>query len=791
MQDPNLPVRQSRPLPATTESADPWVPGGGGSGASPFMRLRAAIVRYRWMLLATAALGTAAGIWASRFLPPEYDATATLWIHVPDRNSESQGPIRSSVLFDERSWIELMRNSAVLLPAVHAERLYLSHDPADQDVLAGLTAEPAVQAGTYRLVVGQEAGGIMELRSEDDTVLDRRRAGESIGQSVGLNWTPDVSSLLPGRVVTFSVTSPGDAAGALNGALSVNLGGGRFLNVRYRDRDPVKAARVVNTLTEQYVALSADLKRAQLVELRDTLDSQLGYARAQLEQAELQLNDFQVRTITAPTATAAPVSSGTESTRASALDNYFDLKITRDQHQQDLESLNRIMASSQGGISLDALSGVPAVTESPELSQALREVAEKRVALRTLRQQFTDEHDGVRRAMADLAHLEEQVVPRLAYGLMSVLRNRISQTDGLVASASADLQGIPPRAIEEARLQRSVYIAEKLYTTLRERYENARLATETSVADVQILSRATPPETPSSDTRNRMLVMACLASLGLGLGLVFVRDRSDPSIQYPHQVSQGLRLAILGAIPDMQDRGSYLRKGHTEVELLEALRGVRLNVEYAHGAAGPMLLTITSPGPGDGKTFVASHLGSTFASQGYSTLIIDGDTRRGTLHRVLEVDRRPGLTDLLGGDAELSEVVRRTAVPNLDTIPSGARHSRTPEMLASARMGELLASLKGRYQVILIDSPPLGSGVDPLVLSTLSGNVLLVVRPGVTNRSLAEAKLDVMDQLPVRVLGAVLNSVGGGAAFRYYSYLPGYETGVEIENGAGRQLNPA
>jgi Mrp family chromosome partitioning ATPase len=106
-------------------------------------------------------------------------------------------------------------------------------------------------------------------------------------------------------------------------------------------------------------------------------------------------------------------------------------------------------------------------------------------------------------------------------------------------------------------------------------------------------------------------------------------------------------------------------------------------------------------------------------------------------------------------------------------------------------MGELLAYIRASYDVVLIDSPPLGAGVDPLVLATATGNVMLLMRPGKTDRTVAEAKLAILDRLPVRVLGAVLNGVDGQSAYKYYSYLPGYEAGEEDLDDTDRLLQPA
>ena len=117
---------------------------------------------------------------------------------------------------------------------------------------------------------------------------------------------------------------------------------------------------------------------------------------------------------------------------------------------------------------------------------------------------------------------------------------------------------------------------------------------------------------------------------------------------------------------------------------------------------------------------------------------------------------------------------------------------RGPELLGSAGMPRLLTALRSTYDVILVDSAPLAAGVDPYALGAATGNVLLVLRTGVTDRSLAEAKVEVLHRLPLRVLGAILNDVRPGSAYSYYSYsLEGYEVRDEDPEGkAGKMLLP-
>jgi len=143
---------------------------------------------------------------------------------------------------------------------------------------------------------------------------------------------------------------------------------------------------------------------------------------------------------------------------------------------------------------------------------------------------------------------------------------------------------------------------------------------------------------------------------------------------------------------------------------------------------------------------------------------------------VLNVNRKPGLLDYLSGQATREQVVQATRMPSVDFIGCGTRKMGGPELLASPAMSQLLISMRAQYSVIICDSAPLGAGVDPLVLGSLTGSLMLVLRNGVTDRELTTAKLGDLDRLPIRVLGAVLNDVKADGVYKYYSYLPGYHS---------------
>jgi len=321
---------------------------------------------------------------------------------------------------------------------------------------------------------------------------------------------------------------------------------------------------------------------------------------------------------------------------------------------------------------------------------------------------------------------------------------------------------------------------------LQQRYEEARLAEASSLSDVRVLDRAPVPQVPAASLGPILIALAMIGGLGLGVGGAVLLDRADRHVHHPDHVTQRMGLAILGAVPHVDWNNG--KREESAGQVIEALRGVRLSVAHRHGGGGPVMVTVTSPGRSDGKSFVASNLALAFADAGSRTLLIDGDVRRGRLHHVLNRHRRPGLTEILAGVVPLEQAVQGTNTRNLSFISCGARSHAGPALLSSAAMVQLVGQLRGQFGAIIVDSAPLGAGADGFALGTATGSLLIVLRTGVSDRELAEAKLGILQHLPISVLGAVLNDVRPGGAYRYYSYyLEGYGTRDEL-NAEGQQV---
>jgi tyrosine-protein kinase Etk/Wzc len=750
------------PLPMEEEASVPW------------HRYIAALRRYKWLIIAITFAGTALGVFATRFLPKEFQAQATIWVAGA---SGSGGPVRAQEVLDQQGWAELIKAFTVLDAVVQQERLYVeTRHPAP---FARFAIGDRVVLGSYVLDVASNGG--YTLQTATDSVLERGLVGDSIGRGLGMLWQPDSTALRPGEL-SFSLTSPRQAAGRLATRLDVVLPQqGNFMRLSLVDEDATRVTATLNGILDQFVMVAADLKAFKLRETSRILEEQMRSVGGELRTAEERLEGYKTQIITLPSEATA-VSPGLQMTQPTVITQFFNEKIEADRLQREREALLGVLTAGQSArVNVAGLRAIEAVNQSPELVKALEDLTGAETDLRAFQVHYTEQSHLLQAARERVETLRGTVVPQQIRLVVGAMDARISELQRHLTSASRELQSIPTRMITEQRLDRERLSLATIYTDLQARYQAARLAEATAIPDVKVLDRAVRPQFPTSNQAPRLILMAFFASLAGALGLAVLLDHLDKRVQYPEQVSQALGLSILGAVPAIRRGRNGDLPPEDAAQFIEAFRTVRVNLAHSFNGSGEVVLTISSPSAGDGKSLVSSNLAVSFASAGYQTVLIDGDIRRGELHRMFGTDRRPGLLDYLQGEATLESIIRPSNQPGLWVIPCGTRRQHGPELLGSDAMRQLLDNLRQRFNAVLIDSPPLGAGVDPFVLGAATGSLMLVIRSGETDRHLAEAKLGLVARLPIRVLGAVLNDVRASGAYRYYNYLYGYTAEEEDE----------
>jgi tyrosine-protein kinase Etk/Wzc len=290
-------------------------------------------------------------------------------------------------------------------------------------------------------------------------------------------------------------------------------------------------------------------------------------------------------------------------------------------------------------------------------------------------------------------------------------------------------------------------------------------------------------------------MLGALIGLGLGLGIVFVREYFDSSIKNVEEVEK-LGFNLLGTIPSIDVESVELKRNKKwenegeEIEsrlvthldpkspISEAYRTLRTNLAFTRIDNSMKTILVTSAGPKEGKSTTVSNLAITLAQLGSKVVLIDSDLRRPVIHSIFGLDKDNGLTSFLLNNLPFEKVLQKSMLENLSIVTSGIVPPNPSELLGSKAMEEFVEKLKNNFDVILFDSPPIIAVTDAAILCSRVDGVFLVVSAGSTNKDAIVRARSLLDNVDARVLGVLLNnleisSAYGSSYYYYYHYYQG------------------
>lgn len=339
--------------------------------------------------------------------------------------------------------------------------------------------------------------------------------------------------------------------------------------------------------------------------------------------------------------------------------------------------------------------------------------------------------------------------------------------------------------------ERSASIASAVASTFSKTVLQLERPSRQGPAPVKV-SVVRKPAVPSSPVEPRPLVNVALGlglGLALGVGLALVRDVLDKSVKGEHDLRTVTDVPLIGGIGFDPDAPRKPLIVHVEPHSprAEAFRQLRTNLKFIDVANHPRSIVFTSSVSGEGKSSITANLAITLAAAGSRTVLVEADLRQPQVAQYMGLEGAVGLTSVLVGAARLEHVLQPWgASGGLDVLASGPIPPNPSELLGSAAMVALLAELAGRYEHIIIDSPPLLPATDAAVLSKLTGGVVMVVGAGRANRDQVEKALDALGTVGAHVLGVVMNRLPtkGPDAYSYYGYT--YDGHQEPSSDRGR-----
>ena len=351
---------------------------------------------------------------------------------------------------------------------------------------------------------------------------------------------------------------------------------------------------------------------------------------------------------------------------------------------------------------------------------------------------------------------------------------KVLRLEQSVAEYRKKFDALPEQGIAYARLERARQGNEKLYSLLEQKFQETVISEQTTMGNAEVFDQAAVPTRPTRPNRPMNMLLGVIVALGLGIAVAVVIKYLDTTIRNPEDVEK-LGFTVLSFIPtfttkeDTKRSETLIAYAAPQSPAAEAYRTLRTSVENILSKNGQSLVVIvTSPAPKEGKSTVVANLAVSSAISGRRVLLIDADLRRPVQHAIFEMEREPGLTDCLIGNAPVNKCIRRTGIPGLHVIPSGHIPSHPAELLGSDRTLQLIAAMRKHYDFILIDSPPIIAMADTLVLARHTDGVCLVVSADSTKTLGLEKASQILLANGATVLGSIVNRFN--ATKIYYSY---------------------
>ena len=371
-------------------------------------------------------------------------------------------------------------------------------------------------------------------------------------------------------------------------------------------------------------------------------------------------------------------------------------------------------------------------------------------------------------------------------------------------------------------LKQNVDTAKSLYDDFLQKTNQVNIQRSEQVKDLRIIDPARTPTAPVGPHRLRSIFLGFIVSLGVGVGLAMLIEYLDNSVKNIEDVQRATQLPTLAVIPSMSShslrtsqsgkrqlsdakgKGKQYRVGSGTVitniggivprglqpkgnqlatldalsSVVEAYRMLRTSLLLSTAGKPPRTILLTSSQPGEGKTTTAINTAISMAQLGSSVLLIDADMRRPTIHKTFKMPHVRGLSTYLAGNGDIDSFIAKLPMPNLSVLTAGPIPPNPAELISSDRMRDMLRTLSDRFDHIIIDSPPLITVTDPVILSTMVDGSMLVVQSGRSTKELIRRARQELAGVNARIFGVILNNVDimrdGYDEFYYHRYYSDY-----------------
>lgn len=761
-----------------------------------------------WIIIAAPLATIAFGLIYLKYgsIKPELEAAVMIGLE----SSDSKSAVTDVGETAQRSRLALIKAKGFLSEIVDtlSLRLQVKNFPL-HEIFDSITVDSTVPYAKYRLIIEEEN---YKLFLWSKPLNAKKKLIES-GSLSSLN-----NLMLPGMTCRFTpfflkkpfnvewyITRQRDAIEWLLAKLTVydqNMQSyGRdvenFVGVSMKGRDYRRITKIINTIADEFVKKSLGFKKRKTNEAINVLGKQLKAASDEVAITQDAVRQFRNQH---PNVALAAELQNSISNMAMLETSMYSSRSSTEEAQRINSQLAASSESDQDLLINEALlflsrqGTVAATVLSTEFNQLLQQKA-------TLSTGYAKNHPQVTENRSKIADVRVKTQNLLQNYIKSATTQTFQQSNK-IQEITSRMQGLPIQQLQLAELERKAQVASEIHSSVLSRYNQAKISDAVEMPDVFIMDYAIEPEMPSSlNSKLQFLAIGFVFIFLLMFGPAVGLDFFDKTARTEGELVKFLPYPFFESIPviSTDTKGSHPKNKSTSGTPKTALRLIDpklVTASYTPDFTNEIFrsfrskimlrthdnlkkrLLITSLGMNEGKSLISANLAITMAQQKLKTLLIDGDIRRGVQHNTFALNKKPGLADFLFSESAVEPqavdpLLQATHVPNLSLIGSGPNVPNPSELLGLPRLEQLIDYLTGLFDVLILDTPPLGVSVDAAVISKFFTGTIIVVKAGSTNTIALKKRLKEFPNLQQKILGLVLNQAALDSSmkkYKYYSY---------------------
>lgn len=566
----------------------------------------------------------------------------------------------------------------------------------------------------------------------------------------------------------------------------------RLVKIHFNNRDPNLSARIANLIAENFITVNMEKKYQANAYAKTFLEERIGQVKQKLEEAERNQVEY------AKKEKIFNFDKGAESTNSQSLQDFNSALSRAQQERIKAESIYRQLESAKEG-------ELPQQLESALVQQLKSSKAKLESDYQEKLKTFKPLYPAMVQLKAQIDGLTSQIqketlnVKRSIHIAYDTAKSNEAMLNTKLNSQKDELLDLQGRSIKFNILKRETDTNRQLYEGLLQRLKEVSVSSEVNSNNILIIDRAEIPQRPYSPDFMLNMTIAILLGLFGGFGLALLFEYLDNTFKNVADIEKFLGMPVLGLIPDSPEELTtpsaiiHETLNNSKSKIVEAFRSTRTALQFSTSSGTPKVLGLTSCFASEGKSTTSLSLAIHFAQCGSSVLLVDADLRRAALHKAFEIENKVGLSNILAGLSSAADAIFKTPVDNLFFLAAGILPPNPAELMLNGRFEEFIEKAQEKFDLIIVDGPPILGLADAVIIANLVDKLLVVVEAGTTPRNMAIAAMKRLKSSGIKPLGVIFNKMKNdplGYGYDYYYYYAHGYYGEDVPGLKGNKKPP-